>query len=200
MSQNLPAPCYQVYAASRLASLPFRKADLATRGLIFTMEMECWVNHRLPQTYPALAKVLGIAVEEVSASLPAAMTYFKIDDQGIYSPQLEDYRAHLKEIREKQKIGGKKGADITNKNRKHSTKHGDIKIASDSGKTQVHPQVETRVSSKANLSTVNQNQTQPLEKGITPVANSVRNDEWKAGYETSESCTESEYTKISRGG
>lgn len=65
---------------------------------------------------------------------------------------------------------------------------------------QVHPQVEARVSSKAKSSTVNQSQTQPLEKGITPVANSIENDEWLAGYKAAESCTPEAYAKASGGG
>jgi uncharacterized protein YdaU (DUF1376 family) len=200
MAQNLPAPCYQVYAASTLASRPFRQADLAVRGLIHTMELECWVNHRLPHDPADLAKFLGVDVGVVAAALPAAMAFFNIDSEGIYSPRLEDYRQHLNEIRAKQKTGGKKGAEITNGKKLRTEKHADIGLESITANPQVHPQVEARVSSKAKSSTVNQSQTQPLEKGITPVVNSVENAEWLAGYETAESCTPEAYAKASGGG
>ncbi len=203
MAQNLPAPCFQVYAASTLASRTFRQADLAVRGLVHTMELECWVNHRLPHDSADLAKFLGIAANEITAALPAAMAFFNIDSEGIYSPRLEDYRTHLNEIRDKQKKGGKLGADITNKKNGRTVKPADIELESNPAnpqvEAQVHPQVEARVSSKAKSSTVNQSQTQPLEKGITPVANSGGNAEWLAGYETGGGCTPEAYTKAKGG-
>jgi len=200
MAQNLPAPCFQVYAASTLASRPFRQADLAVRGLIHTMELECWVNHRLPHDPADLAKFLGIAANEINAALPAAMAFFNIDGEGIYSPRLEDYRQHLNEIRAKQKTGGKKGAEITNKKNGRTAKPADIELQSKSANPQVYPQVEARVSSKAKSSTVNQSQTQPLEKVITPTVNAGVNAEWLAGYENVESCTPEAYARASGGG
>lgn len=200
MAQNLPAPCFQVYAASVLASRPFRQADLAARGLIHTMELECWVNHRLPHNPADLAKFLGLDAGEVAAALPAAMAFFNIDGEGIYSPQLEDYRQHLNEIRAKQKTGGKKGADITNGKKLRSEKCADIGSHSSTANPQVHPQVEARVSSRAKSNTAKQSQNQPLEREVTPAANSVENDEWLAGYEAAESCTAEAYAKASGGG
>lgn len=180
MAQNLPAPCYQVYAANVLASLPFRQADLAVRGLVYTMQLECWVNHRLPGNPVALSKVLGFDVGEVAAALPAAMASFCIDGDSIICPQLEDYRSHLNEIREKQKTGGKKGAEITNRKKGRTTKPADIELANVSG----NPQVEAQVSSKAKSSTAKQSQTQPSERVVIPI-----DDGWI-----------SEYEKASRGG
>ena len=200
MAQNLPAPCFQVYAASVLASLPFRQADLAARGLAYTLLCELWVNHRLPRNPAALAKVLGFDSGEVVAALPAAMAFFNIDGDSIFCPQLEDYRTHLNEIRDKQKRGGKLGAAITNRKTGRSVKPADIELEGSTANPQVYPQVEARVSSKAKSSTVNQSQTQPLEKRVTPVANSVGNAEWLAGYETAESCTPEAYAKASGGG
>lgn len=200
MAQNLPAPCFQVYAASTLASRPFRQANLAVRGLIHTMELECWVNYRLPHDPAGLAKYLGVAANELTTALPAAMELFSIDSEGIFSPRLEDYRLHLDEIRAKQKAGGKKGADITNGKRGRSTKPVDIEIGADTANPQLHPQVQARVSSKSKSNTVNQSQTQPLEKGITPGANLAEHAEWLAEYEPAESCTAEAYAKASGGG
>jgi uncharacterized protein YdaU (DUF1376 family) len=189
MAQNLPAPCYQVYAASVLASLPFRQADLATRGLIHTMQLECWVNHRLPSNPAALAKVLGFDAGEITAALPFAMTFFSIDGESIFSPQLEDYRTHLNEIRAKQKTGGKKGADITNGKKGRAVKNADIELEADTANPQVHPQVEARVLSKAKSSTAKQSQNQPPERAIIA-------DQFVAEYEAAEA---NEYARASKG-
>lgn len=199
MAQNLPAPCYQVYAASVLASLPFRKADLATRGLISTMQMECWVNQRLPSNPADLAKVLGFDVSEVAGSLAAAMAFFDTDKDGIFSPQLEDYRTHLDEIRVKQKAGGKIGAAKTNGKKASTETPVNTEIEGVSTNSHVHSQVEARVSSKAKSNTEKQSQNQPIERGVIPTANSVSNDEWVAGYEAVESCSANEYAKATRG-
>jgi hypothetical protein len=176
-----------MYAATRLASRPFREADLATRGLIWTMEMECWVNHKLPSTTASLAKVLGFDACEIEAALPVAMSFFDIDDnREIYSPQLEDYRKHLSDIRDKQKAGGKKGAAITNKKTGRSAKHAVIDIEGNAANTQV----EARVSSKAKLSTVKQSQNQPSERAVT-------DDPFVRDYESTESCMTEDYAKAS---
>lgn len=185
MSQNLPAPCYQVYAASTLANLPFRQADLATRGLIHTMQLECWVNHRLPSNPVALAKVLGFDVGEVAGALTAAMVFFKVDGDTIYSPQLEDYRAHLNEIRDKQKRGGKKGADITNGKKKSATRLSDIDLESDAANLQVQAQV----SSIVKQSKTKQSQNQPLERAVNP-------DPFVVEYEATEA---KEYARVKNG-
>jgi hypothetical protein len=50
--------------------------------------------------------------------LKAVGSFFDIDDKRITCPELEDYRAHLEQRREKQSKGGKKGAETTNTKRK----------------------------------------------------------------------------------
>lgn len=190
MAQNLPAPCYQVYAASVLASLPFRQADLVTRGLIHTMQLECWVNHRLPSNPVALAKVLGFDAGEIAAALPFAMSFFSNDGDSIFSPQLEDYRTHLNEIRAKQKTGGKKGADMTNSKKGRTVKPADIDLEADTANTRVHPLVEARVLSKAKSSSAKQSQNQPPERVVVA-------DSFVAEYEA---CEANEYARASKGG
>ena len=193
MAQNLPAPCFQVYAASVLASLPFRQADLAARGLVYTLLCELWVNHRLPRNPAALAKVLGFEMGEVAVALPAAMAFFNIDIDSIYCQQLEDYRMHLNEIREKQKKGGKLGAAITNKKTGRSAKPADIASKSSIANSQVYPQVEARVSNKVQPNTEKQSQNQPTMR-------SDLLDPFIAEYEAAESCTAGAYVRASRGG
>ena len=118
MSQNRPAPAYMEYAAATLTGMRFRMMTPAQRGLCWTMKLELWVNHTLPSNPDSLARVLGLDPAEVRSELPAVLPIFDIKDGWIISPELEDYRAHLKGIREKQKAGGKRGAEITNGQRK----------------------------------------------------------------------------------
>jgi len=175
MAQNLPPPCYQVYAANRLANTSFRQSTLAVRGLVVTLEMECWVNRRLPSNPASLAKVLGLDVSELAATLSAAMVFFKIDTEEIYSPQLEDYRQHLDEIRAKQQAGGKKGANIKNKKNKRAECHADTGLHGNLATPQVYPQV----SSTAKNNTTKQSQTQSTERAVV-------NDPFVEEYEAAE--------------
>jgi uncharacterized protein YdaU (DUF1376 family) len=154
--------------------------------------LELWVNHRLPCNPAALAKVLGFDTGEVAAALPAAMTFFKIDGDSIFSPQLEDYRAHLNEIREKQKTGGRKGAEIANKRRRRSKTRPDIKLERITADPQVHPrvhpQVEALVSSTSKSSKAKSNP--PLEKGLVPA------DPWLNDYTAAQTPTRTVKIKI----
>ena len=75
------------------------------------------VNKQLPNDPVMLAKALGLPIDEVKASLPAVMHFFKIEGEFIICPELEDYRAHLDERKHKQSQGGKAGSTITNEKR-----------------------------------------------------------------------------------
>lgn len=110
MSQNRPPPAYQEYAASMIADQRFRAMSLAERGLLYTMRIECWVNHSLPRAPERLAKVLGLDIAELEQCLAAVMTFFTVDRDQIISPDLESYREHLGRIRQKKSEGGKKSA------------------------------------------------------------------------------------------
>ena len=118
MSQNLNPPAYQEWAATMLAQLPFRTMSLQDRGLFYTMRLECWVNKQLPNDLETLAKVFGLPLDQVSASMPAVMPFFKVEGDFIICPQLEDYRAHLEVRRVTLSKAGKKGAKITNNSKK----------------------------------------------------------------------------------
>ncbi len=103
------------------------------------------------------------------------MVFFKIDTEEIYSPQLEDYRQHLDEIRAKQQAGGKKGADIKNKNNKRTERPADIGLQGNPANLEVHLQV----SSTAKNNTVKQSQTQSTERAVV-------NDPFVEEYEAAE--------------
>ena len=115
MAQNRKPPSFQEYAATILSSKSFRVMTLSQRGLLFTMRLECWVNHSIPSLSNELAKYLGFSHQETSEALSSeVISYFNESESSYICPELEDYRQHLKEIRDKQRAGGKKAAAITN--------------------------------------------------------------------------------------
>lgn len=110
MAQNREPPAFQEYAAAMMAKTDYRLMSLAGRGLLYTMRLECWVNRRLPPDAPRLARVLGFDVAEVAALMPEVRPFFAIDEAGLFCPELEDYREHVNDRRQKQSEGGKQTA------------------------------------------------------------------------------------------
>ena len=191
MSQNRDAPAYQEYAATILAQLPFRTMTLQERGLLYTMRLDCWVSVRLPHNHNDLAKVLGLPVAEVAASLAAVMPFFAVVDGFIISPELENYRVHLEERKSKQSHGGKRGSAITNGKRNRPAKAVDNGVLSTPSSTLRLPR-RGRDESLVQPSTVKQSQTQSLEKEVI-------HDPWITEYEATESCTAAAYARASGG-
>lgn len=177
MTQNRPPPAFQEYAANMMAKVEYRILTLPQRGLLYSMRLECWVNLALPETSSMLARVLGFSTEDVQSALPAVMRFFALQNGQIICPELEDYRAHLAGIRQKQKEGGKRGAKLVNSRRKPKS------IQADSGDSEVDPQV-TRTSTRGSsvkLSSVQVSQNQSSVKGINLNDNST--DQWIADYD-----------------
>jgi uncharacterized protein YdaU (DUF1376 family) len=110
MAQHREPPAFQEYAAAMMAKTDYRLMSLAGRGLLYTMRLECWVNRRLPPDAPRLARVLGFDVAEVAALIPEVQPFFAIDQGELYCPELEDYREHVDDRRQKQSEGGKQTA------------------------------------------------------------------------------------------
>lgn len=171
MSQNRNAPAYQEYAANILAQLPFRTISLQDRGLLWTMRMECWVNKQLPNNPDVIAKALGLPVDEVVSSLPAVMSFFKIEGDFIVCPELENYREHLEARSKKLSKSGKKGADITNKKRTNKSVN---TISNDMSATPTATPSATLQPPRrgsdgllVQLSTVQHSQVQSIEKELT---------------------------------
>ncbi len=116
MAQNRKPPAFQEYAASFIANRNFRLMSLEERGLLMTMRFECWENLAVPSNRAELAKYLGL--DEAGMPLTDRVLSFFIDYEAtLICPELENYRQHLKGIREKQSNGGKRGAEKTNKAR-----------------------------------------------------------------------------------
>jgi hypothetical protein len=121
MAQNRKPPAFQEYAATILSNKDFRLMNLSQRGLLFTLRLECWVNHSVPSLSNELAKYLGFSHQELTEALSTGVLSFFSDSGGSYTcPELEDYRQHLTDQREKQRAGGKKGALITNQKQKET--------------------------------------------------------------------------------
>lgn len=115
MSQSREPPAYQEYAGAVLSDLRFRMLSLEQRGLLYTLKLECWKNRQLPAGHESLTMILGLSVSE--QALTAIMPFFALEGDCIRSPELDNYRDHLEERRQKQIAGGRSGAEITNKKR-----------------------------------------------------------------------------------
>ena len=120
MTQNRDAPAFQEYAASMMARTEYRVLSLEGRGLLYSMRLECWVNGGLPSATPMLARVLGFEAEPVERALAELKAFFTIDNGMYRCQELDDYRAHLEERRQRQAEGGRAGAAKTNKGRSRS--------------------------------------------------------------------------------
>lgn len=152
-----------------LANIHFRMLEPAERGLLYTMRLECWVNHGLPTNPVMLAKVLGLDPGEVAAALPNVKSFFREENNLLISPELEDYRAHLANRSAKQSEGGKKSAA----NKKGGVKSSETKAAqgtkgnaSTLQDTCKSPARTLQVLSTAQSNPVQPSQTQSLEKGL----------------------------------
>lgn len=119
MTQNRKPPAYQEYAAAMMAVREFKLMSLAERGLLYTIRLECWTNLVVPQNSAELAKCLGFSESEMNVALTTNVKAFLKETGADYICQdLEDYREHLEEIRLKRVEGGKKGAALTNAQRR----------------------------------------------------------------------------------
>lgn len=104
-------PYFQCYAANLIADKHFRMMSLLERGLWISILLDCWPNKGVPATPSKLAKYFGFDVDEIKGAMSDdLMTFFKIKDDVLYSPELDNERAKYLEQRQKQSIGGKFGA------------------------------------------------------------------------------------------
>lgn len=170
MTQNRPAPAYQEYAASLMARTEYRVLSLAQRGLLYSVKLECWVNHRVPADPATLARILGYSAEEVQNALPKIMPFLATQEGNLTCPELDDYRAHLQVIHDKKAEGGKRGAAMTNGKRKGAETLAAQSIGTASGISRVSR------GSLVKSSSVQSSKTQPLERGVP-------SDEWVSDYE-----------------
>jgi hypothetical protein len=114
MARNRDAPAYQEYAASMMARIEYRVMPLAARGLLYSMRLECWVNRSIPSTPSVMARLLGYQPGEIEQALPFVLPFFQASGETLICTELESYRQHISDIRERQSEGGKASAARTN--------------------------------------------------------------------------------------
>ena len=120
-------PYFPFYAANMMSSRSFRLMSLKERGLLITILMECWVNGSVPSDLSDMAKILGLTADEVKSSYKNLHSAFlHTEGEQIISKELEGYRQNYLDMREKQRLGGLKGAK--NKKDKNANKITGCKI------------------------------------------------------------------------
>jgi uncharacterized protein YdaU (DUF1376 family) len=130
-----------------LANINFRQMPLAARGLLYTLRLECWENHRLPSDSKKLANVLRFDEEEITSAMHWLDAFLKTNDGWLTSPDLEDYRKHLVDQKTAQSLGGKKGAAITNASKTRVPRESVVKLNTG----QVSPEKVSPVTNKDEL-------------------------------------------------
>jgi len=104
-------PYFPFYAANMMSNRSFRLMSLKERGLLITILMECWVNGSVPSDLSDMAKILGLTVDDVKfAFTNRQLTFFHKEEGQFISKELEGYRQNYLDMREKQRLGGLKGA------------------------------------------------------------------------------------------
>ena len=104
-------PAFQFYPSNVMSTIQYRAMTLAERGLMMSMQSECWVNDFVPSDNKLLAKILGYSEKEIEECLtPNVMHFFFKDNEKIICPELIAYRNKLDERQRLQIEGGKKGA------------------------------------------------------------------------------------------
>lgn len=105
-----PPPAFQMYSSDRLADRPFKMMSLAERGLLHTLELECWCNRNVPANIDAMARTLGLNASEVKDALSdLVLAHFTQAGDNLTSPELETYREKLDKHHRLKSEGGKKG-------------------------------------------------------------------------------------------
>lgn len=85
--------------------------SLRERGLLITIMMECWINGSVPSDFADMAKILGLTADDVKFSYTTRQSTFFHEEGGqLISKELDGYRKNYLDRREKQRLGGQKGA------------------------------------------------------------------------------------------
>lgn len=172
MSQNRPPPAYQEYAASMLANIAFRKMSLSARGLLYTLRLETWVETPLPSNSYELSQLLRFEYQEVDQALKEIFPFLNMNHDELRIPELDCYRQHLIERRDKQSAGGREGARRAKENKSKTQK--DDSVGADQ---------DTQGSTTGYL--VKKNSTQLSSDQNSPVSN-VEDDPWVHDYNNAE--------------
>jgi len=166
-------PAFQMYAASRLADRDFRSAAAVERGVLHSMELECWVNGTIPRDPRALARVLGLDAAEVQAGLTQrVLRHFQprhddLEGEVLVHPELDAYRAKLDTQYENRADAGRRNIARVNERKRAGNSTSDPTSNPSS------------VSTSPKYSTEQYSQNQSLESGSIP----QEHKEWLSDYE-----------------
>lgn len=164
-------PYFPLYAANIMASRPYKLMSLGERGLWISITMECWVNGGVPSDYAEMGKILGFSKPEVENFFSTYQTAFFEKANGQFvSKELNEYRVGYEEKREKQRLGGIKGAEIK--------KEKQMKVAEVKNLPQGEPQGQA-IGSLSYLNSNSVNSSQLINKEVS----NQTNQEWLSDLE-----------------
>ena len=103
-------PAFQFYPSNVMSSIQYRTMSLAERGLMMSIQNECWVNNSVPSDVKLLARILSYTEDDIRSSLTEnVMHFFFKDNDKIICPELIAYSQKLDAKRNAQIEGGKEG-------------------------------------------------------------------------------------------
>lgn len=172
MAQNRPPPAYQEYAASTLANVDFRKMSLSARGLLYTLRLETWIETPIPSDVFELSQLLRFDVHELEAALREIRPFLSEDKGQLRVPELDDYRQHLIDRREKQSAGGKEGARRANQKKSKAPDESQ--------------EVDYQVTQGLTTGSLVKKSTNQLSSAKNSHVSNEEVDSWISEYETSE--------------
>ena len=106
-------PYFKCYAENIMARRNYRAMSLSERGLWISIYLECWPNQYTPSDTKELALFLGKDETSVqTAFTERVLSFFRIDNDKLVCPELEELREDFFQEREKRRLGGIKGAQI----------------------------------------------------------------------------------------
>jgi len=111
-------PAYQVYAADDLAKEAYYGLSAGERGVLDSMQRGCWVEDTVPKNPVLLARVVRLDHSDLSQFLtPSVLAHFEPvanNQERLRSRELTRQMTNVIEVRERQRLGGKEGAKMTN--------------------------------------------------------------------------------------
>ena len=116
MDEKRPPPWFKEFAADRMANATYRQLSLAERGLLDTLRREYWVSgvEGINPDPRRLARLTGYTEKEISKALPAILSMFQTDDEGLLCD--EDLLRQYDELcrrRQKRRFSGRKGGQVS---------------------------------------------------------------------------------------
>jgi len=179
-----PAPAFQEYASDLLAKREFRMMNLAERGLLMTMRLECWVNKSVPSSRSELALMFGVSEQEINCQLTSkVLSFFNQVGTNLICTELEAYRQNQEATKVALSEGGRNGGKATQAKNRQS-------------KATLEGRSEAKLKP---LSRDEQNRTEEIREELTNEGSLTDNKEWINDFENAPLSTSNLYYAQSRG-